>query len=128
VNQEIWVINALPLILLGKMGRTDLLLHLARQVIVPRAVFSEVAAGSAGDAAMEAALEWAIPRVQDDILVPASISGWDLGAGESQVLAQCVAGAIEPCWMTARHVPRRGFIPSRWSAVWALSCVPARQG
>lgn len=92
MNQEVWVINASPLILLGKLGRTDLLLHLARQVLVPRAVYSEVAAGSAGDAAMEAALEWAFPRLQDNILVPASVSGWDLGVGESQVLALCIAG------------------------------------
>ena len=92
MTDEIWVINASPLILLGKLGRTDLLESLAQRVIVPQAVFHEVAAGAAGDAAMEAALAWATPRVQDDILVPSSISGWDLGAGESQVLAQCLAG------------------------------------
>lgn len=92
MSDEIWVINASPLILLGKLGRTDLLESLTRQVIVPQAVFREVAAGAAGDAAMKAALDWAAPRVQDDILVPPSISGWDLGAGESQVLAHCLAG------------------------------------
>lgn len=92
MTDEIWVINASPLILLGKLGRTDLLESLARQVIVPQAVFREVAAGVADDAAMEVALAWAAPRVQDDIPVPSSISGWDLGAGESQVLAHCLAG------------------------------------
>lgn len=92
MTAEIWVINASPLILLGKLGRTDLLESLAQQVIVPQAVIREVAAGAVGDAAMQAALAWATPRVQDDILVPLSISGWDLGAGESQVLAHCLAG------------------------------------
>lgn len=92
MSNEIWVINASPLILLGKLGRTDLLESLALQVIVPQAVFREVAAGAAGDTAMKAALDWAASRVQDDILVPPSISGWDLGAGESQVLAHCLAG------------------------------------
>lgn len=90
---EIWVINASPLILLGKLGRTDLLENLARRVIVPQAVFREVAAGTADDAAMETALVWANSRVLDDILVPPSISGWDIGAGESQVLAHCLVGS-----------------------------------
>jgi len=92
VTDEIWVINASPLILLGKLGRTDLLEKLARQVLVPQAVFREVVAGATGDAAMQAALGWAAPRVQNDILVPPAISAWDLGAGESQVLAHCLAG------------------------------------
>lgn len=92
MTDEIWIINASPLILLGKLGRIDLLESLAQQVIVPHAVFREVAAGATGDTAMEVALGWATPRVQDDILVPPSISAWDLGAGESQVLAHCLAG------------------------------------
>lgn len=91
MSDEVWVINASPLILLGKLGRTVLLEKLARQVIVPQAVFREVVAGATGDAAMQAALGWAAPRVQNDILVPPAISAWDLGAGESQVLAHCLA-------------------------------------
>lgn len=91
MTDEVWVINASPLILLGKLGRTDLLEKLARQVIVPQAVFREVAAGATGDAAMQAALGWAAPRVQNDIMVPPIIAAWDLGAGESQVLAHCLA-------------------------------------
>ncbi len=92
MSNEIWVINASPLILLGKLGRTDLLESLALQVIVPQSVFQEVAAGASDDAAMKEALNWASPRVQNDILIPPSILGWDLGAGESQVLAHCLAG------------------------------------
>ena len=92
MTDEIWIINASPLILLGKLGRTDFLERLARQVIVPQAVFREIAAGATGDVAMEVALGWAATRVQDDILVPPSISAWDLGAGESQVLSHCLAG------------------------------------
>lgn len=64
MTDEIWAINASPLILLGKLGRTDLLEKLARQVIVPQAVFREVVAGATGDAAMQAALGRAgAPRV-----------------------------------------------------------------
>lgn len=90
MTSEIWVINASPLILLGKLGRTDLLDSLAKQVIVPQAVLREVAAGSPDDSAMKQTLDWAATRVQNDVPVPLSISGWDLGAGESQVLAYCI--------------------------------------
>jgi hypothetical protein len=67
---------------LGKRGRTDLLKSLARQVIVPQAVFQKVAAVASDDAAMKEALSRAASRVQNDILIPVSILGWDLGAGE----------------------------------------------
>jgi predicted nucleic acid-binding protein len=37
-------------------------------------------------------LSWARSRQVPDVVVPTSILGWDLGAGESQVLAQCLTG------------------------------------
>jgi hypothetical protein len=46
VSTSVWVINASPLILLGKLGRTDLLEGLAQQVWVPDAFYGEVAAVS----------------------------------------------------------------------------------
>lgn len=91
MSQQVWVINASPLILLGKLGHTDLLEGLANQVRVPDAVYAEVAAGR-DDAGADAALIWAQTRRVRDLAVPASILGWDLGAGESQVLAHCLAG------------------------------------
>jgi predicted nucleic acid-binding protein len=91
VNTKIWVINASPLILLGKLGRTDLLESLADQVWVPEAVHREVAAGM-DEAGAAASLAWARSRQVPDIVVPTSILGWDLGAGESQVLAHCLMG------------------------------------
>ena len=90
--EETWVINASPLILLGKLGRIDLLEQLAKQIMVPQAVLCEVASGRAADAGIGDTLVWAQNRVIEDILVPISISGWDLGAGESQVLAHCILG------------------------------------
>ncbi len=39
---ETWVINASPLILLGKMHRLDLLERLAAEVIVPQTVFNDL--------------------------------------------------------------------------------------
>ena len=90
--EETWVINASPLILLGKLGRIDLLEQLAKQILVPQAVLCEVASGGAADAGIGDTLVWAQNRVIEDMLVPISISGWDLGAGESQVLAHCILG------------------------------------
>lgn len=91
MKESVWVVNASPLILLGKLGRTDLLEGLAQQILVPDAVFREVTAGM-DDAGTAASLVWAESRRVSDIPVPASILGWDLGAGESQVLAHCMAG------------------------------------
>jgi predicted nucleic acid-binding protein len=92
VIAETWVINASPLILLGKLGRIDLLEQLAKQIMVPQAVLLEIAAGGAVDAGLGDTLAWARNRAVEDVLVPISISGWDLGAGESQVLAHCLLG------------------------------------
>lgn len=92
MTEEIWVLNASPLILLGKLGRTDLLERLAKQIMVPQAVLREVASGGTADETMEATLAWARSRMIEDVFVPLSITAWDLGAGESQVLAYCILG------------------------------------
>jgi predicted nucleic acid-binding protein len=91
VNNPVWVINASPLILLGKLGRTNLLEGLAQQIWVPEAVYGEVAAGMT-ETGVATSLLWAQTRRIPDVAVPTSILGWDLGAGESQVLAHCMAG------------------------------------
>ena len=43
---RVWVVNASPLILLGKLGRADLLERLAQRILVPDAVLRELAAGA----------------------------------------------------------------------------------
>ena len=91
MSDATWVVNASPLILLGKLGRIDLLDSLTSGILVPDAVYREVEAGM-DDAGVVAALKWAGTRRVADVGVPASILGWDLGAGESQVLAHCLAG------------------------------------
>jgi predicted nucleic acid-binding protein len=92
MSDTVWVINASPLILLGKLGRLDLIAALANRVMVPAAVIDEIAAG-AGDATAGLVVDWARRKVDPDISVPGSIVGWDLGAGESQVLARCMSGS-----------------------------------
>lgn len=90
MSSPIWVINASPLILLGKLRRTDLLDRLAGAVWVPEAVVREVAAGPS-DAGQAESLAFSQKQVVSDIPVPPAIQAWDLGAGESQVLAYCLA-------------------------------------
>ncbi|MCX6066235.1 MAG: hypothetical protein NT121_10855 [Chloroflexi bacterium] len=48
---ERWVVNASPLIVLGKVGQLDLLTKLPQRIVVPDAVVSEIIAGPEGDAA-----------------------------------------------------------------------------
>ncbi len=85
-----WVINASPLILLGKIHRLDLLDALASSQAVPRSVIREVEVGADQDAAANQALNWARERMVPDIALPLWVANWDLGAGESQVIAHCL--------------------------------------
>jgi predicted nucleic acid-binding protein len=82
------VVNASPLIFLGNAGRLDLLRATgASRIIVPQAVFDEVTATQHDDRAAGALAEsdW-IERVAP-IDLPPTITEWDLGFGESAVIA-----------------------------------------
>jgi len=46
---ERWVLNASPLIVLARAGYEDLLLKLPEQVVVPKAVETEIQAGPAAE-------------------------------------------------------------------------------
>jgi predicted nucleic acid-binding protein len=85
-----WVVNASPLILLGKAEQIQLLGALAGEIAVPRAVIREVGAKPDGQRTVQAltALESAI--VVDDEVPPADILSWDLGPGETQVISHAV--------------------------------------
>ena len=89
---EAWVINASPLILFARIGRLDLIERLAPTVLIPKAVLEEVRAGQEKDSTATIALEWARTHDVDDIAVPSKIEHWDLGPGESQVIAHGLAG------------------------------------
>ena len=73
---------------------SDLFERLTTNIIVPNAVRDEVRAGQARDASAARALRWAESRCRPDIAVPASVSHWDLGAGESQVIAHALADSL----------------------------------
>ena len=94
--RERWVVNASPLILLGKLRRLDIVESLASSVAVPDSVLREVSAGPGKDETGSTTLEWASARQVADVPLPISIANWDLGPGESQVIAHCLAGAQVP--------------------------------
>ncbi|HMO26661.1 MAG TPA: DUF3368 domain-containing protein [Tepidisphaeraceae bacterium] len=88
-----WIVNASPLILLGKIDRLDLLQAIASQLIVPAAVALEVRAGPAHDRArtwLEAQRSVG-PRIEANVTVPPEVVAWDLGAGESAVIGLALA-------------------------------------
>jgi len=86
------IVNASPLIFLGNAGRLDLLLAAgASQIIVPQAVFDEVTAAQRDDRAARTIKEAQWIERAAPIDPPPSILEWDLGPGESSVIATALA-------------------------------------
>lgn len=84
------VVDASPLILFTRIDRLDLLVSLAKRLVLPEAVFREIQAGSDRDGTVERLKNLpSILRI-DDRPVPKRVRLWDLGAGESQVLAHAL--------------------------------------
>lgn len=88
---ERWAVNASPLIFLARVSRLDLLRDVAQSAVVPQSVMRELEAGSDLDDAMAVVRrsDWLL--AVDDPVVPESVRIWDLGAGESAVLAWAIA-------------------------------------
>ncbi|MHB1737799.1 MAG: DUF3368 domain-containing protein [Acidithiobacillus sp.] len=86
---EVWVLDASPYILFARIGRLDILRGLAADIVIPDAVIGEVRAGMDIDPSAQTALEWGMPFASHDVVLPPSVISWGLGAGESQVVAQC---------------------------------------
>lgn len=85
------VINASPLILMARAGVFDLLCVLGDRVFVPRAVAEEVQRRGPDDPTVQSMNRSTWLAVVDVSQVPASIARWDLGPGESAVLAWAAA-------------------------------------
>ena len=81
------VVNASPLICLTRAGLGHLLQLAGETVAVPRSVSREILARGSQDvtAVFTANTSWLSPI--DDPAIPHTILAWDLGAGESAVLA-----------------------------------------
>ena len=84
---ELPAVNASPLILLARAGLLDFLQLAGPEIVVPSAVADEIRREGPNDPAVRALEATAWLKVVDGPPLPAVIQGWDLGAGESAVLA-----------------------------------------
>lgn len=88
------VVDTSPLVVLGKVGRLDLLLEGSKRLVLPLAVADEIRAGPVSDPARTAldAGRFGDPVPVDGLL---KVLEWGLGAGESAVLTLAASrGAI----------------------------------
>jgi predicted nucleic acid-binding protein len=84
-------VNASPLIFLTRANLLDLLQLIAPESAVPAPVADELRRRGPGDPAARALATTSWLRVVDAPAVPAAVQAWDLGLGESAVLAWCAA-------------------------------------
>ena len=104
-----WIANASPLILLGKTDNLDLLGALADIVAVPQAVVNEIGAKSDGTSILQLLNRNPPFSIVNDEVVSPEILSWDLGAGETQVIANAQrygADRVVIDDMEARHCAR----------------------
>ncbi len=80
-------INTSPLIFLSKAGYLDLLKILSSTIIVPKAVATEIQAYGKGDLTYQQLNKQQWLKIESLSSVPTIIQNWDLGHGESEVLA-----------------------------------------
>lgn len=83
-----WIVNASPLILLGKINRLDWLEKLCPSFAIPAAVSQEILAGPDSDPARLWIQRPDISaRVVPNEPTPEKIIAWDLGSGETAVIS-----------------------------------------
>lgn len=84
---ERWVVNASPIILLGKAGVVRLLPELCTELIVPAGVVAEIQDGQLADAGrrwLETAGRKFLRSVPEQHI---AVAGWGGGAGEAEVIS-----------------------------------------
>ncbi len=84
---DVLFVNASPLIFLGNADRLDLLQAIAGRIIVPQAVYDEVAGSPHVDAASRAVVNARWIEREQPKAIPNTVVEWDLGLGESAVIA-----------------------------------------
>lgn len=85
-----WVVNASPLILLGKVNEVRLLSMLTDELLVPDAVAHEVRVKPDGEQALSELSALPNVRFLSQVAIPRDVEVWDLGSGESEVLARAL--------------------------------------
>jgi predicted nucleic acid-binding protein len=84
-------VNSSPLILLGRISRLDLLPSIADRVVIPSAVLRELKVKDGSDWIAETVAAHPGLEMVDDPPLPNEVRRWNLGAGESAVVAYCLA-------------------------------------
>lgn len=84
---ETAIVNASPLIYLARTKFLHLLKLAAPEILIPRSVAAEVAARGPSDPAARALSETPWLRQVETIGIPEEVLAWDLGPGESAVIA-----------------------------------------
>ncbi len=99
---KVWVVNASPLILLGKIDQLHLLAALADQVVIPHEVAIEIGAGPTDDPARL----WLDLEGQTYMVDPAPfdlrVVAWDLGSGETAVISRALREPDALCLLDDR--------------------------
>jgi predicted nucleic acid-binding protein len=90
-----WVVNASPLILLGKAGAVELLAQQAEVVVVPAAVVNEIGVRKDGVRLIGALRDHPGFCLPEEELPPSELLAWDLGAGETSVLSYALRTGAE---------------------------------
>jgi len=85
------VVDASPLICLHKSGLLSLLPSLFAEIIVPEKVLHEITAKAGIDLSTMKQF-----KLEEGIVIPTSIASWDLGEGESAVLAFALKNPEKP--------------------------------
>lgn len=83
-----WVVNASPLIVLGRLSQLPLLTELAQTLVVPAAVAHEIVQGPEEDAARIWLSTAGRAFVEESRPLEPVVAAWDLGAGESAVISR----------------------------------------
>lgn len=87
---EAVVLNASPLITLFRSGQAVLLPRLFDRIVVPEAVWKEVALDEWNDAAARELGTQTWP-IRENVVASPRVEGWNLGAGETAVLSHALA-------------------------------------
>lgn len=85
------VANTSPLILLSKIGYLHLLIDLCAELVIPKGVIDELFFHKEEQFRWELFLSSKnVISLKDYLQIPSCIGGWDLGKGESEVIAFAV--------------------------------------
>ncbi len=87
---KLWVVNASPLIVLGKINQIDLLVHVSDTMVIPQGVIDEINMGPQNDPARTWIENSGNQYVREAMPNPI-VQNWDLGMGETHVISWALA-------------------------------------